>query len=85
MSFKRARNRIFKDKKWNNYDQKKAQIINLKNWATQDIIDVYYFDESGFSLDSNIPYYWSPIGKPVEIPSNRFAKRTRKGNRSQPR
>ncbi len=30
---------------------------------------------SGFSLDSNIPYMWSPINKPVKIPANRFAKR----------
>ena len=45
------------------------------NWSTKDWIDTYFFDESGFSLDSNIPYYWSPIGKPVEILSNRFAKR----------
>ena len=45
------------------------------SWSAKDWIDTYFFDESGFSLDSNIPYYWSPIGKPVEIPSNRFAKR----------
>ena len=58
-----------------NYSSKKAQILNVLSWSAKDWIDTYYFDESGFSLDSNIPYYWSPIGKPVEIPSNRFAKR----------
>lgn len=25
-------------------------------------IDIYYFDESGFAIASNIPYFWSPIG-----------------------
>lgn len=25
-------------------------------------IDICYFDESGFSIASNIPYFWSPIG-----------------------
>ena len=45
------------------------------SWATKGWIDTYFFDESGFSLDSNIPYYWSPVGKPVKIPSSRFAKR----------
>ena len=58
-----------------NYSSKKAQILNVLSWSAKDWIDTYYFDESGFSLDSNIPYYWSPIGNPVEIPSNRFAKR----------
>lgn len=51
-----------------NYSSKKAQILNVLSWSAKDWIDTYYFDESGFSLDSNIPYYWSPIGKPVEIP-----------------
>ena len=45
------------------------------NWANKDWINTYFFDESGFSLDSNIPYKWTPIGKPALILSNRFAKR----------
>jgi transposase len=24
-------------------------------------LDIYYFDESGFSISSNLPYLWSPI------------------------
>ena len=36
---------------------------------------MYYFDESGFSLDSNIPYTWSLINSPTKIPSKRFARR----------
>ena len=30
-------------------------------------IDICYFDESGFSIASNIPYFWSPIGKTAII------------------
>jgi transposase len=30
-----------------------------------------YFDESGFSLDSQVPYAYQPIGKTIEIPSAR--------------
>ena len=45
-----------------NYSSKKAQILNVLSWSAKDWIDTYYFDESGFSLDSNIPYYWSPVG-----------------------
>ncbi len=24
-------------------------------------LDIYYFDESGFSISSNLPYLWSPV------------------------
>jgi len=30
-------------------------------------IDIYYFDESGFSIASNLPYFWSPIGTTAVI------------------
>nr|WP_323133626.1 transposase [Halomonas meridiana] len=29
--------------------------------------ELYYFDESGFSQASSVPYAWSPIGKPREV------------------
>jgi len=29
--------------------------------------ELYYFDESGFSQASSVPYAWSPIGKPWEV------------------
>lgn len=30
-------------------------------------LELYYFDESGFSQASSVPYAWSPIGKPWEV------------------
>jgi transposase len=36
-----------------------------------DLIDIYFADESGFSLTPNIPYGWQPIGKQVAIPTER--------------
>ena len=35
------------------------------------MIDLYYFDESGFSLDPNIPYAWSLVGKTLRVPAKR--------------
>ena len=29
--------------------------------------ELYYFDESGFSQSSSVPYAWSAIGKPWEV------------------
>ena len=34
-------------------------------------LDLYYFDEAGFSLNPTVPYAWQPIGETTEIPSRR--------------
>ncbi len=47
----------------------------IKGWVKQGVCELYFYDESGFSLNSNIPYRWSPIGEPLKIPANRFSKR----------
>lgn len=36
-----------------------------------DLIDVYFVDESGFSLTPNVSYAWQPIGEQWGIPSDR--------------
>ncbi len=38
------------------------------------LIDVCYFDASGFSLESCVPYAWQPIGQTVEIPSTKSSR-----------
>jgi len=75
MSYKRAKKSIMKDSKWKTYFQKYAQIQMIKEWADKGLCELYFYDESGFSLNSNIPYRWSPIGEPLKIPANRFSKR----------
>lgn len=37
--------------------------------------ELYYFDESGFSQVSSVPYAWSPIGKPWEITAYSHSRR----------
>lgn len=34
----------------------------------QGFLQLYYYDESGFSLTSALPYAWQPLGKTIEIP-----------------
>jgi hypothetical protein len=75
ISYKRARRSIFKDSKWKTYWNKLAQISTVKDSVEKGLCDLYFFDESGFSLDSNVPYTWSEVGKPLKVPSNRFAKK----------
>ena len=75
ISYKRARRSIFKDSKWKTYWNKLAQITTVKGSVEKGFCDLYFFDESGFSLDSNVPYTWSEVGKPTKVPSDRFAKK----------
>lgn len=44
-----------------------ALILQEKNKE----LDLYYFDESGFSLTPPVPYAWQNIGETIEIPSSR--------------
>jgi transposase len=37
--------------------------------------ELYYFDESGFSQSSSVPYAWSPIGKPWEVTAYSYSRR----------
>jgi transposase len=41
----------------------------LKTLAKSDKINLYYFDESGFSTLPSVPYAWQPVGTTRELPS----------------
>src|SRR5256712_1117226 len=43
----------------------------LQNQEDQGKIDLYYFDESGFTLDPYIPYAWQEPGTIIEIPATK--------------
>lgn len=34
-------------------------------------MEVFYFDEAGFSLKPVVPYAWQPIGQSVELPADK--------------
>ena len=56
------------------YEEKKKLLQKYDILAQQGKIDHYYFDESGFSVNSNIPYAWSPLKVTMVIKSF-YAKR----------
>ncbi|WP_431689515.1 IS630 family transposase [Hahella sp. NBU794] len=47
----------------------------LQSWEDAGEIDLYYFDESGFSQRSNLPYGWSPVGQSTRLKSYSHSKR----------
>ncbi len=56
------------------YLYKKDTLEKYERLANKGKIDLYFFDESGFSNVSNIPYGWSPIGEILTINSS-YSKR----------
>jgi transposase len=38
-------------------------------------LTLHYFDESGFSQRSALPYAWSPVGRPVRLPAFSHSRR----------
>ena len=66
-SYKRARASITKqDKKI--IEEAKKEIEHFKDEvAKNDKLNLYYFDESSFSLSPNIPYGWSPKNETIML------------------
>lgn len=53
------------------YKEKKAQLEEYKRLEDEGEINLYYLDETGFSLIPSVPYGWQDIGEYLEIKSQR--------------
>src|SRR5437588_1299382 len=49
--------------------QKKQALHDLQQQAAQGILDLYYFDESGFCLTPYLPYAWQEKGQTIRLES----------------
>tara|TARA_B100001079_G_C16320599_1_gene474473 strand:- start:8 stop:586 length:579 start_codon:yes stop_codon:yes gene_type:complete len=52
------------------YQLKKKEIEKLNQRSASGEIDLYFGDESGFSLVPVVPYAWQPVGETIEIKSS---------------
>jgi transposase len=54
-------------------EQAKSDLEELREMAREGEFDLYYFDESGLSLDPYVPYAWQDIGRngTLSIPASR--------------
>lgn len=68
LCWKRIRKSLKSKRDANEFLHCQQQLLDLLEKEKQGEIDVFYYDESGFSLDPCIPYAWQPIGKNIEIP-----------------
>ena len=69
--YKRARASITKQDE-NIIEEAQKEIEHLKSEVTKDkALNLYYFDESSFSLSPNIPYGWSPKNETIQLEASR--------------
>lgn len=71
LTWKRTRKSLGSKKDEKAFEKAKIEIDALKKQQRAGEIDLYYFDESGFSLDPVVPYAWQPVGETIEIPAAR--------------
>ncbi len=71
LTWKRTRKSLRSKKDEKEFEKAQIEIDKLKKQQRAGEIDLYYFDESGFSLDPAVPYAWQPIGETIEIPAAR--------------
>jgi hypothetical protein len=70
-SYKRARAKITKQDD-EIFQEAKKEIEHLKSEvAKDDSLNLYFFDESSFSLTPNIPYGWSPKNETIMLEATR--------------
>lgn len=51
------------------FQASKAELAGFRADAEAGEIDLYYFDEAGFTLDPCVPYAWQTVGETIEIPA----------------
>lgn len=74
-SFKRARLSL-SDRRDESAFRRMADVLHaLEQAEDRGELTLHYFDESGFSQRSSLPYAWSPVGQPLRLPA--FSHRRR--------
>jgi transposase len=69
MSWHRMRKAVGGEPETQAYQEKKAELEELEQLDKKGEIDLYYLDESGFSLIPSVPYGWQEIGEYLALPS----------------
>ena len=71
LSWKRIRKSLKSKRDLKLFEQSRQQLATLIKQSQQQEIDLFYFDESGFTLEPCIPYAWQPLGETLEVPSSK--------------
>jgi len=70
MRWKRVRKSVKSKRDPKKFEKAKKEIEELEAQRRSGDIDLFYFDESGFSIGSAVPYAYQPVGETLEIPAS---------------
>ncbi len=70
MRRKRVRKTVRRERDPEKYEKSLKEIEKLKEQQKAGISDLYFSDQTGFSLGSFVPYAYQPIGETLRIPSS---------------
>jgi transposase len=68
LNWKRIRKSLRSKRDPDLFEQSRQQLATLIEQSQQKEIDLFYFDESGFTLEPCVPYAWQPRGETIEAP-----------------
>ena len=71
LRWKRMRRSAKRQRDETDFREAQAELQEFQELHRADKLDLYYFDEAGFSLQPSVPYGWQPEGETLEIPSRR--------------
>jgi transposase len=70
LSWKRMRKSLKSKRDSVLFEECRKKLEELIKQDKEGVVDLYYFDEAGFTLEPCVPYAWQPIGKTIVIPSS---------------
>jgi transposase len=71
LSWKRVRKSLRSKRDPDLFEQSRQQLAELIEKDKQQDIDLFYFDQSGFTLEPCVPYAWQPRGETIEVPCSK--------------
>ena len=71
LSWKRVRKSLRSKRDDEEFSKAVEEIKILLEQADKGMLNFYYFDESGFTLEPCVPYAWQRVGEQIEIPSSK--------------
>ena len=69
--WKRVRKSLRSKRDQIKFDAAAKEIKDLIQQHKDGLIDLTYFDQSGFTLEPCVPYAWQPINETIEVPSSK--------------
>jgi len=71
LTWKRMRKSLKSKRDEEDFRDAQEDLADLMECHQAGELDLFYFDESGFSLTPEVPYGWQYVGETIEIPSQR--------------